>query len=74
MTQILELLGAALILGPYVFATLGKLAPSARRYLWPNIVGAALLAILALTTRQWGFVLLEGAWTVVSLWKLFAPR
>jgi hypothetical protein len=42
-----------------------------------NMVGATLLAFDAAIERQWGFLLLEGAWAIVSaieLAKRRAPR
>jgi hypothetical protein len=35
-----------------------------------NFVGSAILAVLAWIDRQWGFLLLEGVWAIVSLWSL----
>jgi hypothetical protein len=32
-----------------------------------NAVGAAVLTLVALFEEQWGFLLLEGVWTIVSV-------
>ncbi len=74
MAQVLQILGALAILTAFALAQFHVLDQHARRYLWLNVVGAGTLAVLAYHERQWGFLLLEGVWTLVSLWSLARPR
>jgi hypothetical protein len=62
----LQILGALLVLAPYAMLQLGRLRSDSALYLWPNLLGAALLAVLALIGNQWGFLLLEGCWALVA--------
>jgi hypothetical protein len=61
-----QLSGSILILAAFVLAQLGRLDPSAWAYLWLNVVGSGVLAVDAWFERQWGFLLLEGVWCLVS--------
>jgi hypothetical protein len=72
--QVVQIFGALLILTAFAAAQFGALSPESRRYLVLNLVGAAILTVLALRETQWGFVLLESVWTVVSLWGLLKSR
>jgi len=66
MFEILQIVGAVLILAAFAAAQLGWLGVTSVPYLVANVVGAAVLAVVALVGRDWGFLLLEGVWTVVS--------
>jgi hypothetical protein len=66
MSGLLQLAGALIILCAFVAVQSGRARPSSRIALSMNLVGSALLAALALGGRQWGFLLLEGAWAAVS--------
>ena len=70
MDQAIQVVGSLLILVPFVLAQLGRLQASSRPYLVLNFVGSAGLAVDAASGRQWGFLLLEGVWAVVSLLPL----
>jgi hypothetical protein len=65
--QLLQIAGAILIVSGFVGVQLEVMKPSSLTYLWANLVGSSLLAVLALQGSQWGFLLLEGVWAVVSL-------
>ena len=62
-----QFFGAILILVAFALAPTGRLDPNAYPYILMNIVGAATLAVLAFLLQRWGFVLLEGVWTLVSV-------
>ena len=68
--QLVQILGAVAVLAAYVLAQLGRLDPTSGRYLVLNAAGSGVLAIVALQDHQWGFVLLEGVWSLVSTWGL----
>lgn len=74
MGQLLQVLGALLVLAGYVLAQARALDSKSYPYLLLNLCGSALLAGLALVDRQWGFLLLEGVWALVSLASLVAKR
>jgi uncharacterized membrane protein len=72
LAQLLQLAGAILVLAGFTLAQVRVLDPQSLAYLVLNAVGAGILAALAFEERQWGFLLLEGVWTVVSLAGLAA--
>lgn len=67
MDQVVQIAGALLVLAGYGAAQAGWLRTDSRVYLVLNLVGSAVLAALAVHERQWGFLLLEGAWAIISL-------
>ena len=66
MDQIIQVAGALLVLAGFVLAQLRVWDTDAWGYLAANLVGAGVLAFIALVDRQWGFLLLEGVWTLVT--------
>jgi len=70
MDQVVQIVGALLILVAYAAAQFGAMDPHSRVYLVLNLVGSAILAGLAWDQRLWGFLMLEAVWAGVSLWSL----
>lgn len=73
MLQVIQIVGAVLILVPFAWSTLGSLSTSSPWFLWLNLLGGTSLAISAIGNHQWGFVLLESTWTAVALWRIVLP-
>jgi hypothetical protein len=68
LQQSIQIAGALLVLAGFVFGQLELLAADAWAYLSANLLRAVILAITAGLDAQWGFVLLEGCWALVSLY------
>ena len=66
MIQAISLAGAIMILLPFAASQFGKLATTSLTYQLLNLIGSLALAIVAVIEIQYGFILLEGTWAVVS--------
>jgi len=71
MDQVVQVVGALMILAGFAGLQLGRISAVSRLYLVLNLVGSAVLTGLAWHEEQWGFLLLEFVWAVVSAWSLF---
>ena len=70
MDQVIQVIGAMMILVAYAAAQTGRWSTDAPIYLWLNEVGSVILAVLAAISQNWGFLLLEGVWAIVTAWSL----
>ncbi len=74
MSQLVQILGSLLVLAAFALGQRGILDQKSARYLLLNLVGSAVLAVEAFVGEQWGFLLLEGVWAVVSALSLIGLR
>lgn len=72
--QVISLIGALLILGSYAANQAGVLSPNRTLYNAANLIGALVLAWVAVLGSQYGFIVLEGTWAAISLVALVRNR
>jgi hypothetical protein len=70
MTEVLQIVGAVLIVVAFAALQRGSLKPKQVSYLLLNLAGGLVLTYVALAEQDWGFLLLEVVWSVVSAWGL----
>ena len=68
--QVISIAGAIMVLTAYTAHQLRRMRSDTYTYQVLNLVGGALLVWAAVSTRQAGLILMEGAWTVVSAYGL----
>lgn len=70
MQDWIQIIGALLVLAGFALGQLELLAAGTWAYLAANLLGSGLLAATAIVGAQWGFVLLEGCWALMSLYGI----
>ena len=66
MGQVVQIVGALLIISAYLSFQQDRLRLDSVRFLGLNMLGAGILTVIAFVDRQYGFLILEGMWTWVS--------
>jgi hypothetical protein len=67
MMQAASLLGAGMILAAYATHQAGLMGRDSVGYHVLNLAGALVLCVVAVEAFQVGFIVLEGAWALISL-------
>lgn len=67
LVQAISLVAACVVLYAFFMQQQGRWQAYEARYLACNFVGTFVLAIVAWIGSQWGFVLVESIWAIVSL-------
>lgn len=68
--QIISVIGSLGILAAFTASQFRWLSTSSLGYTALNFAGSVILAVVAVVESQWGFLLLEAVWALISLWSL----
>ena len=67
MTQVISIIGSIIILSAYGAGQAKLMNTSSLLYAVLNLIGSGILAVIAVIESQWGFLLVEGVWSLISL-------
>ncbi|MEW6471425.1 MAG: hypothetical protein AB1679_04060 [Actinomycetota bacterium] len=67
MDQVIQMIGALLVLGAFIAAQQHHLTIDSPMFLALNALGTGILAVVAAINGDLGFTLLEGVWAIISL-------
>ena len=68
--DIVGTVGVGLILMAYFLSTAKLMETNGKSYYVMNVIGAALACYASFLINYWPFVILEGTWTLVSIYGL----
>jgi hypothetical protein len=68
--DIIGTIGVGLILLAYFLHTAKLIENNGKLYFVMNVIGAALACYASILINYWPFVILEGTWTLVSIYGL----
>jgi len=60
-----------LILAAFAAQQMRRLEAETKTYQILNLIGGFCCCLTAIVGRQYGFILLEGSWTVISAWGVW---
>ncbi len=66
--------GVSILLLAYLLLLVKVVTVSSRIYIWMNIIGAGLSTLASVFLKYVPFIILEGAWMMVSIVALFQKR
>jgi len=73
-TDYIGTIGVTILLLAYLLLLVKAFPVSSRLYIWMNITGAGLSTLASVLLKYIPFIILEGAWTLVSIVALFQNK
>ena len=71
ITDWIGFIGVSILLAAYFLNITNKIEKDGLTYLLLNIVGAAIACLASILLHYLPFIILEGAWTLVSMYGLY---